>query len=109
MRALKRRSQKIKYIAPTVVTGSLGSSTAGWTGTPSEAYADVQPMDSSTVRTEYGERADNMRLVILPSSTSIDIGYGVWLAGENTSSPPWIIVAKSAWTDLANLTIEKRA
>lgn len=107
MRHLKRREQTIKIIAPIITTGSMGSKTVSWAGTPVSADADVQPISSASARAEYGERADNMRLVILPNDITANLGDGILLEGE--SGTPWIIVGKASWYDLQNLTIEKRA
>lgn len=108
MRTLKRREQTVRILSPTVTTGALGSKTASWTGTPASIQADVQPLSSSAQRAEYGERADRIMTVILPNG-SYDIGDGVWLAGESTADPPWLVIGKAAWRDLTNLTIERRA
>ena len=108
MRHLKRREQAIKWLTPTLSTGSMGSVTVTWTGTPATVYGDVQPVSSAAMRTEYGERADRMRLVILPNC-AYAVGDGIWLDGENTANPPWLIVSVAAWQDLTALTIEKRA
>ena len=108
MRHLKRRETLIKHLAPTLSTGSMGSVIVTWEGKPDEAYGDVQPVSSAAMRTEYGERADRMRLVILPNG-AYAVGDGVWLDGENTANPPWLIVSVAAWQDLTALTIEKRA
>jgi hypothetical protein len=67
----------------------------------------VQPLNSSHARAEYGERADRMKLIILPNG-SFEIGDGIWIGDESTSLPPWIIVSVAAWLDLTSLTIEKR-
>lgn len=108
MRHLKRREQAIKWLTPTLSTGSMGSVTVTWAGTPATANGDVQPVSSAAMRTEYGERADRMRLVILPNGAYV-VGDGIWLDGENTANPPWLIVSVAAWQDLTALTIEKRA
>jgi len=108
MRHLKRRETLIKHLAPTLSTGSMGSKTVTWTGKPAEAYGDVQPVSSAAMRTEYGERADRMRLCILPNG-SYAIGDGIWLGDEATTDPPWLIVSVSKWQDLTSLTIEMRA
>ena len=113
MRHLKRREQAIKLLTPTLSTGSMGSVTVTWTGTPATVHGDVQPLTGTgtynqAARAEYGERADRMRLVILPNG-AYAVGDGVWLDGENTANPPWRVVAVSAWQDLTALTIEKRA
>jgi hypothetical protein len=108
VRHLKRREQAIKWLTPTLATGSMGSVTVTWTGTPATVYGDVQPLQSSQMRAEYGERADRMRLVFVPNST-YKTGDGIWLEGENTADPPWLIVSVAAWQDLTALTIEKRA
>lgn len=106
MRYLKRRESVIKHLAPTQTTGSLGSVTVSWTGTPAEIAASVQPLSSAHVKTEYGERAERMRAVILPNGTYA-IGDGIWLAGETTATPPWLIISVGAWLDLTALVIEK--
>jgi hypothetical protein len=49
-----------------------------------------------------------MRLVILPNG-AYAVGDGIWLDGENTANPPWLIVSVAAWQDLTAMTIEKRA
>ena len=108
MRHLKRREQAIKWLTPTLSTGSMGSVTVTWTGTPATVHGDVQPVSSAAMRTEYGERADRMRLVILPNG-AYAVGDGVWLDGEATTDPPWLIVSVSKWQELTSLTIEKRA
>ncbi len=108
MRHLKRRETLIKHLTPTLSTGSMGSVTVTWTGTPATVHGDVQPVLSAAMRTEYGERADRMRLVILPNG-AYAVGDGIWLDGENTANPPWLIVSVAAWQDLTALTIEKRA
>ena len=108
MRHLKRRETLIKHLAPTLSTGSMGSEIVTWTGKPAEAYGDVQPLQSSQMRAEYGERADRMRLCILPNG-SYAIGDGIWLDDEATTDPPWLIVSVSKWQDLTSLTIEMRA
>ena len=108
MRHLKRRETLIKHLAPTLSTGSMGSVIVTWTGTPAQVYGDVQPLQSSQMRAEYGERADRMRLCILPNG-SYAIGDGIWLDGEATTDPPWLIVSVSKWQDLTSLTIEMRA
>ena len=108
MRHLKRREQAIKWLTPTLSTGSMGSVTVTWTGTPATVHGDVQPVSSEAMRTEYGERADRMRLCILPNG-SYAIGDGIWLDGEATTDPPWLILSVSKWQDLTALTIEMRA
>ena len=113
MRHLKRRDQASKWLTPTLSTGSMGSVTVTWTGTPATVYADVQPITgvgnfNQSARAEYGERADRMRMAILPNG-AYAVGDGLWLDGENTANPPWRVVAVSAWQDLTALTIEKRA
>ena len=108
MRHLKRREQAIKWLTPTLSTGSMGSVTVTWTGTPATVHGDVQPVSSEAMRMEYGERADRMRLCILPNG-SYAIGDGIWLDGEATTDPPWLIVSVSKWQDLTALTIEMRA
>ena len=108
MRNLKRREQAIKWLTPTLATGSMGSVTVTWTGTPATVYGDVQPLQSSQMRAEYGERADRMRLCILPNGLYA-IGDGIWLDDEATTDPPWRIVSVSKWQNLTSLTIEMRA
>jgi hypothetical protein len=107
MRHLKRRESVIKHLAPTQTTGSLGSVTVSWSGTPTSLTGVVQPLSSSHARAEYGERADRMKLVILPNG-SFAIGDGIWIGDESTALPPWIIVSVAPWLDLTSLTIEKR-
>ena len=108
MRVLKKRESVIKHLAPTQVTGSLGSVTVSWSGTPAQLKGVVQPLSSSYMRAEYGERADRMKLVILPNG-SFSAGDGIWIDDESTALPPWLIVSVAAWLDLTALTIEKRA
>ena len=108
MRNLKRRESVVKHLAPTKTTGSLGSVISTWSGTPASLTGFVQPLSSSHFRAEYGERADKMKLIILPNG-SFAIGDGIWIGDESTSLPPWIIVSVAAWLDLTSLTIEKRA
>lgn len=108
MRNLKRREETINILSPTKVSGTLGSVTVSWTGTPLSIKAFVQPLSSSYYRAEYGERADRMKLVILPNG-SYSAGDGVWLSGESSALPPWLIVSVGKWLDLTSLTIEKRA
>ena len=108
MRVLKRRESVIKHLAPTQATGSLGSVTVSWSGTPASLKGVVQPLSSSHARAEYGERADRMKLVILPNG-SVSAGDGVWIGDESTALPPWLIVSVAEWLDLTALTIEKRA
>lgn len=107
MRNLKKRQETIRWVSPISVNGSLGSVTVGWTGTPTSTKGFVQPLSSSHFRAEYGERADRMRVIILPNG-DYEIGDGVWLYGELTTDPPWIIISKGAWLDLSSITIEKR-
>ena len=108
MRVLKRRESVIKHLAPTKTTGSMGSVISTWSGTPASLTGVVQPLSYSHFRAEYGERADRMKLVILPNG-AYNIGDGIWIGSESTSLPPWLIVSVSAWLDLTSLTIEKRA
>ena len=113
MRHLKRRETLIKHLTPTLSTGSMGSVTVTWTGTPAQVYGDVQPLTgignyNMAARTEYGERADRMRMIILPNG-SYAVGDGIWLDDEATTDPPWLIVGVAAWQDLTALTIEMRA
>jgi hypothetical protein len=107
MRHLKRRESVIKHLAPTQTTGSLGSVTVSWVGTPLSIQGIVQPLSSSHARAEYGERADRMKLIMLQNG-DYEIGDGVWLEGELATNPPWIIISVSPWLDLTSLTIEKR-
>ena len=108
MRHMKRRESVVKHLAPTQVTGSLGSVISTWSGTPASLKGVVQPLSSSYMRAEYGERADRMKLVILPNG-SFSAGDGIWIDDESTALPPWLIVSVAAWLDLTALTIEKRA
>jgi hypothetical protein len=48
-----------------------------------------------------------MKLIMLQNG-DYEIGDGVWLDGELTTNPPWIIISVSPWLDLTSLTIEKR-
>lgn len=109
MRTLERRKQTIGILAPTITTGAMGSKIITWTGTATSVKAAVQPISAQVDITEYGTRVDRMMLVIVPKATVCEIGYGVWLAGESSSLPPWKIVSKAQWNDLTNLTIEKSA
>jgi hypothetical protein len=106
MRHLKRRESVIKHLAPTQTTGSLGSVTVSWSGTPASLKGVVQPLSSSHARAEYGERADYMKLIILPNGT-FAIGDGIWIDDESTALPPWLIVSVGEWLDLTSLTVEK--
>lgn len=106
MRTLKRREQTIKHLKPTSTVGGMGSIVVSWTGKAAEIAASVQPLSSAHIKTEYGERAERMRAVILPNGTYA-IGDGVWLAGETTATPPWLIISVGAWLDLTALVIEK--
>ena len=108
MRNLKRREETINILSPTKTTGAFGSVTVSWTGTPLSIKAFVQPLSSSYFRSEYGERADRMKQVFLPNG-SYSAGDGVWLSGESSALPPWLIVSVGKWLDLTSLTIEKRA
>jgi hypothetical protein len=49
-----------------------------------------------------------MKQVFLPNG-SYSAGDGVWLSGESSALPPWLIVSVGKWLDLTSLTIEKRA
>lgn len=88
----------------------MGSVVVAWTGTPAEVSAVVQPMDEASMRnitgTEYGITPDKMRAVYLPNGTYAD-GDGIWLSGESTALPPWLIVSVAAWLDLTRLYIKK--
>lgn len=115
MRTLKRRETALQWLKPTIVTGGLGSVTVEWTGTPQTVRGTVQPMSGASqgassvaARVEYGERADRMRLVIVPNG-EYETGHGIWLQGEDSTEPPWLVVSVSPWQDLTVLTIEKRA
>ena len=107
MRNLKRREETLKILSPTKTTGSLGSVIVSWVGTPLSIQGIVQPLSSTHARAEYGERADRMKLIMLQNG-DYEIGDGVWLDGELTTNPPWIIISVSPWLDLTSLTIEKR-
>jgi hypothetical protein len=107
MRNLKKRQETIRWVSPSSSVGTLGSVTPSWSGTPHSIKGFVQPMSSNHFRAEYGERADRMRVIILPNG-DYEIGDGVWLYGELTTDPPWIIISKGAWLDLSSITIEKR-
>ena len=104
MRHLKRRETLIKHLAPTLSTGSMGSVTVTWTGTPAQVYGDVQPLQSSQMRAEYGDCADRMRLCILPNG-SYAIGDWIFLYDVSTTDPPWLNVSVSKWQYLTSLTI----
>ena len=110
MRTLKRRESTIKHLKPTSTVGGMGSVTVTWAGTPAEVSAVVQPMDEASMRsitgTEYGITPDKMRAVYLPNGTYAD-GDGIWLSGESTALPPWLIVSVAAWHDLTRLYIKK--
>ena len=106
MRHLKRRETLIKHLAPTLSTGSMGSVTVTWTGTPAQVYGDVQPLTSESARREYGERAEKMRKVILPRG-EYEVGDGVWLQNETGSTPPWLIASVANWA-LTELVIERK-
>jgi len=105
LRPLKRREVEIKLLAPTIVTGSMGGVTKTWTGTKTIMRGAVQPLSSSTSRQEYGERVENMKLVIVQNN-SHEIGDGVWF--EGTGDPEYIIVSKSAWMGLTSFVVEKQ-
>lgn len=106
MRVLKRRESVIKHLAPSQTTGSLGSVISSWSGTPTSLTGVVQPLSSTHFRAEYGERADRMKLIILPNGT-FNVGDGIWIGSESTALPPWLIVSVAAWLDLTSLTVEK--
>lgn len=106
MRTLKRRETTLKWLKPTIKTGGLGSVTVEWIGDPKTVIGTVQPLTSEAARREYGERADKMRLAIVPNG-AYETGDGIWLA-EDMVDPPWLVVSVSAWQDLTSLTIEKR-
>ena len=106
MRILKSRESPIKILRPTMVTGSMGSVTVSWDGTPSTVYGDVQPLTSEAARREYGERAEKMRKVILPRG-EYEVGDGVWLQNETGSTPPWLIASVANWA-LTELVIERK-
>lgn len=58
-----------------------------------ETCADVQPVDNALVRAEYGERADNMRILyIMDSSADIQPGYGAFPLLKN-GNPAYKIVS----------------
>ena len=107
MRTLKRREKLLKIISPGEVKGAYGSVITGWSGTPVEVKGIVQPLNSASARTEYGERADHMRLVIIPKATSCEIGWGVKITGE-TGTPIWKIVSVAEWLEHTSLIIEKQ-
>lgn len=107
MRNLKKRQETIRWISPSSTVGALGSVIPSWSGTPHSIKGFVQPMSSDHFRAEYGERADKMRVVILPNG-AYEIGDGVWLEGESLSAKPWIIISKGEWLDLTSISIEKR-
>lgn len=86
----------------------MGSVIVTWTDTPLSIGAAVQPLSASYLRAEYGERADRMKLIILPNG-AYTAGDGVWLTGENAALPPWLVISVAQWLDLTALTIEKRA
>ena len=106
MRTLKRREEEIKLLAPTIATGSMGGVTKTWVGTKTILLGSVQPISSSTTRQEYGERVENMKLVIVENNTH-DIGDGVWIEASG-ANPEYIIVSKSAWMGLTSFVVEKQ-
>lgn len=106
MRTLKRRDKEIKLLAPTMATGSMGGVTKTWTGTKTVMRGAVQPLSSSTSRQEYGERVENMKLVIVQNNVH-EIGDGVWI-DEISDKPEYIIVSKSAWMGLTSFVVEKQ-
>lgn len=110
MMTIRKRQETIGLLAPSTVTGSLSSKTRTWTGTKSTSLATVQPVSSSRVIAEYGERAKDMKQVYVPVGTTCDINYGVWLAGETDALPPWVIAGTpSEWATHTSFIIERRA
>lgn len=110
MRILENRKVEIKWLKPTFTSGTLGSKTANWTGTPSTIMADVQPMKDMSIQTgsqsEYGELANRMRSVYVENGL-FEHGDGIWLPGESLSDLPWRVTSVSKWRDITILYIEK--
>ena len=109
MRTLAVNQQTVKIIAPSNVTGTLGSKTLSYAGTPTSVTgATAQPLSSAHARAEYGARADRIRLLLLPLDTTVKENYGVWLAADNTSLPPWVVISVSVWSTHIACHIERR-
>jgi len=108
MNTFMKGKQTVKIIAPSVTTGAIGSKITSFAGTPASVLATVQPLSSDRAIAEYGTRADRMKLLILPVGTVIAEGYGVWLAADSTSLPPWRCVFVSAWSTQVEAHIERR-
>lgn len=107
MRLMARFIQVVQIAPNTTATGSLGSQIATY-GTKVSVSATVQPLSSERVRAEYGTRADRIRQMFLPVGTVVKEGYGVWLAGENTANPPWVVISVSEWQTHTEARIERR-
>lgn len=107
MRRLQRYLSAILSARRVHTTNAIGEKIEGWEN-PTEARASVFPMGDGVSAELYGERATNMRRIVIDKPISIEVNSGVWLPGETDKEPPWRIVSVQTWPNHTEATLEKR-